>query len=223
MAKKPGEFQPVVTRLNLPISEESLMVDLPDGQKLVIGKMATGSVIEVATWRGTGRPDSRTTRMMLGMSGGADAVAAQQPESEGTPSGTGVPVEDFKTKVVNFLKSQFVSKDKPVKAAKAAKVENEPKEKKPRFSFVKAPDFKAPAIESPDVASKPLTSSEFDIESWLQEISNKPATLPAKEATKPAAASKTSRSTKSTASPKSAKPVKKTAAKRSASSKGRAR
>jgi hypothetical protein len=45
-----------------------LVIDLPDGQKLVIGELKPGIVIEVATWRGTGRPDSRTNRIMLGMS-----------------------------------------------------------------------------------------------------------------------------------------------------------
>jgi hypothetical protein len=71
---------PVVTSLPLPSSDSVLVIDLPDGQKLLVGKMAAGSVIEVATWRGTGRPDSRTNRLMLGMSNG---------EVEGTPeSGT---------------------------------------------------------------------------------------------------------------------------------------
>ena len=51
-----------------------LVIDLPDGQKLVIGELKPGIVIEVATWRGTGRPDSRTNRIMLGVSAppGAD-------------------------------------------------------------------------------------------------------------------------------------------------------
>ena len=61
---------PVVTSLPLPSSDSVLVIDLPDGQKLLVGKMAAGSVIEVATWRGTGRPDSRTNRLMLGMSNG---------------------------------------------------------------------------------------------------------------------------------------------------------
>ena len=52
----------------LPVSDSALVIDLPDGQKLVIGKMGQGTVIEVATWRGVGRPDSRTSRMMFGMS-----------------------------------------------------------------------------------------------------------------------------------------------------------
>jgi hypothetical protein len=70
MAKqeKPVPAKPKVTQIPLPISESALVIDLPDGQKLVVGKMTHGTVIEVATWRGTGRPDSRTNRMMLGMS-----------------------------------------------------------------------------------------------------------------------------------------------------------
>jgi len=60
--------KPIVSRVPLPISDSALVIDLPDGQKLVIGKMGQGTVIEVATWRGVGRPDSRTNRMMFGMS-----------------------------------------------------------------------------------------------------------------------------------------------------------
>jgi hypothetical protein len=62
------------------MSETPLVIDLPDGQKLVIGKIALGSVIEVATWRGTGRPDSRTSRLMLGMASGA--VNANSPDAD---------------------------------------------------------------------------------------------------------------------------------------------
>jgi len=49
-------------------TQAPLVIDLPDGQKLVIGNLDPGTVIEVATWRGTGRPDSRTNRLMLGVS-----------------------------------------------------------------------------------------------------------------------------------------------------------
>jgi hypothetical protein len=65
-----GELLPATVSDNPP-----LVIDLPDGQKLVIGELKPGIVIEVATWRGTGRPDSRTNRIMLGVSAppGADA------------------------------------------------------------------------------------------------------------------------------------------------------
>jgi len=91
MAKKePAQpAPPKVSQLPLPISDSPLVIDLPDGQKLVIGKMAEGSVIEVATWRGTGRPDSRTSRLMLGMSSGelkedaSETTGATQSKPEG--------------------------------------------------------------------------------------------------------------------------------------------
>lgn len=70
-----------------PTSENPLIVDLPDGQKLVVGKLADGSIIEIATWRGTGRPDSRTSRLMLGM---ANGQATQKIQGEHVASNPGV-------------------------------------------------------------------------------------------------------------------------------------
>jgi hypothetical protein len=58
------------------------MVDLPDGQKILIGNLPAGTVIEIATWQGTGRPDSRTTRLMLGV---ANSEPSKVAENEKTP------------------------------------------------------------------------------------------------------------------------------------------
>ncbi len=44
-----------------------VVVDLPDGQKVILGSITPGTVIEIAAWRGTERPDSRTTRIVLGV------------------------------------------------------------------------------------------------------------------------------------------------------------
>ena len=83
MARKNEETTaPVVTSLPLPSSDSVLVIDLPDGQKLLVGKMSHGTVIEVATWRGTGRPDSRTNRLMLGMSSSDSEGSVNVPESE---------------------------------------------------------------------------------------------------------------------------------------------
>jgi hypothetical protein len=54
-----------------------LVIDLPEGQKLVVGKLEEGTVIEVASWRGTGRPDSRTSRLMLGLSQSAEEISSE--------------------------------------------------------------------------------------------------------------------------------------------------
>ena len=66
--KKVTKMNPTITNIPIALSDNPVVIDLPDGQKLVLGKLSAGSVIEVATWRGTGRPDSRTNRLMLGMS-----------------------------------------------------------------------------------------------------------------------------------------------------------
>ena len=85
MAKK-SQVAPAPEMTTLPMTggDSPLVIDLPDGQKLVVGNLAAGSVIEVATWRGTGRPDSRTSRLMLGMSSGqaqpADAAPGKAKE-----------------------------------------------------------------------------------------------------------------------------------------------
>lgn len=66
--KKEDRIEPLVSSIPVPPSDSALVIDLPEGQKLLVGKIEAGTVIEVATWRGTGRPDSRTNRLMLGMS-----------------------------------------------------------------------------------------------------------------------------------------------------------
>jgi hypothetical protein len=75
--KKTVPAEPIVSNIPIPVSDNPMVIDLPDGQKIVLGRLNPGSVIEVATWRGTGRPDSRTNRFMLGVSDGSTPVASQ--------------------------------------------------------------------------------------------------------------------------------------------------
>ena len=86
MAKKKVESNqaPVISSIPVPPSDSALVIDLPDGQKLLVGKIEAGTVIEVATWRGTGRPDSRTNRLMLGMSNENETKQAD-PNPEPSP------------------------------------------------------------------------------------------------------------------------------------------
>lgn len=99
MAKKDERPDaPVVTSLPLPSSDSVLVIDLPDGQKLLVGKMSPGSVIEVATWRGTGRPDSRTNRLMLGMSN-----SELEENSSSVSSENSEPINKFSLTYVQYL------------------------------------------------------------------------------------------------------------------------
>lgn len=82
MAKKKEEAQaPAISTIPLADQDSPLVIDLPDGQKLVVGQIAHGTVIEVATWRGTGRPDSRTSRLMLGVSSSANVTSESETRS----------------------------------------------------------------------------------------------------------------------------------------------
>jgi hypothetical protein len=84
---------PIISKLPISISDSPLVIDLPDGQKLVVGRMVQGSVIEVATWRGTGRPDSRTSRLMLGMSIDGVNQTAEQKAAEEAANATDAPAQ----------------------------------------------------------------------------------------------------------------------------------
>jgi len=76
---------PVVPQKSVSATDETenapVVVDLPDGQKVILGSISPGTVIEIAAWRGTERPDSRTTRIVLGV--------ANNPELE-----EGIPVSN---------------------------------------------------------------------------------------------------------------------------------
>ena len=99
---------PKVSKLPLPATDSPLVIDLPDGQKLVIGKMSRGSVIEVATWRGTGRPDSRTSRLMLGMSNGQSEAIEDQEANQDDLKKVVAPESGIERYV--FLVQQFLLK-----------------------------------------------------------------------------------------------------------------
>ena len=110
MAKKNQEAAPpAISTIPLPDQDSPLVIDLPDGQKLVVGNIAHGTVIEVATWRGTGRPDSRTSRLMLGVS----SSATTQSENSTTQSASSAePAAVKKNQFKDFFQSLFAKTPK---------------------------------------------------------------------------------------------------------------
>jgi hypothetical protein len=127
VAMENNEIEPVSSD-SLPAAENQppLVVDLPDGQKLVVGNLDPGTVVEVATWRGTGRPDSRTNRLMLGVSNNesgakVEAVSQQIPLPQGVPAApasvstqvhTGVNYADLTPAVVVKEKKKSTAEEK---------------------------------------------------------------------------------------------------------------
>jgi hypothetical protein len=149
---------PVISKLPIPISDSPLVIDLPDGQKLVVGKMIQGTVIEVATWRGTGRPDSRTSRLMLGMSVGDVNPAPETPSApnaDGAPSPTSAAPRPTRKKSSNPRIAQvqevlFAIIDHPL----FKKLFGKPA---PKASRKKAPI--APATASTEAVSSPMPAA----------------------------------------------------------------
>ena len=44
-------------------------ISLPEGHKITIGELDPGTLVEIATWRGTGRPDESANRFLLSAEG----------------------------------------------------------------------------------------------------------------------------------------------------------
>jgi len=195
MAKKQQDSTtPEVSSLPIKQDESPLVIDLPDGQKLVVGHLANGSVIEVATWRGTGRPDSRTSRLMLGMSSAEGA--AQQAAAESAAKGDhkkSSPIAPA-IEVIAKISKQLSSFKLPKKTAKPAKPVQE-----------EATTPSTPFIQT--VAPAPVASASDDVQEWLDSIIAKTEKKVSKsvEPVKKTTAKKTApKSTVRKAAPKSA-------------------
>jgi hypothetical protein len=167
MAKKDKEVaaKPTVTQIPLPISDSALVIDLPDGQKLVVGKMTHGTVIEVATWRGTGRPDSRTNRMMLGMSN--TEIEAQIQEEEVRQATVSASGWRCRLQMAQGIAVALVAKIKSIALGLFAKV------RKGRSTEVSTEKF-SPFKSLPFVGKSESTDApDDDIQAWLDKVTAK--------------------------------------------------
>jgi len=66
-------------------------VELPEGHQLVLGELAPGTVVEIATWQGTGRPDETTNRFLLSASG--PGLQRRQRKGAQGPNEIDTPIE----------------------------------------------------------------------------------------------------------------------------------
>lgn len=166
------------------------MIDLPDGQKIVVGKMTQGSVIEVATWRGVGRPDSRTSRLMLGMGNGNVNDDSEAEQSTST-SPARPPVSRKPTGFAGFIFSlQHFMKNfnrinwgETLKALLSALTSKKAKKK---VAHLQSADEQAVAevTINPAITVSPV-SEDAEIEAWLNKITEKASRTTSKS--KPAA------------------------------------
>ena len=172
--KKPDNSVPTVSKLPLPLTDSALVIDLPDGQKIVVGKMTQGSVIEVATWRGVGRPDSRTSRLMLGVGSGNVDDAASVPETSSSTAPRKVKPQGWK--IVLYYLSIVVEKvsalnfKKPLGSIKALAGKVKMPKKAISKSSTGSESIKPVTSES---SAKPFSTVDEDVEAWLNKISEK--------------------------------------------------
>ena len=213
LANQEGEKSaPKVSKLPLPISDSPLVIDLPDGQKIVVGKMTQGSVIEVATWRGVGRPDSRTSRLMLGMGSGnvnedTDGDQSQQPGParppvSRKPQGFAGVIFTIQLFIKNFSRINWSATFKALLQSLTSK-----KSKKVKSPSTASADQANAVAATSDAIVPAITvskvSEDAEIEAWLNKITEK--------------ASRSSGATASTKSNSASKPAaKKSAAKKAA-------
>jgi hypothetical protein len=190
VSKKKVEIEtPKVTSLPLPISDTPLVIDLPDGQKIVIGKMQPGSVIEVATWRGTGRPDSRTNRLMMGMNNGESANPATDVEKKTEVTSVNQS-GDWKSKAM-FIAKQLATQVQNV----ISQISSQLKKRKPIAAKIQ------PA--SQESASDLASASEVD--EWLQKVLERSEKRTAKALEQKASAPKKAVKTVKKSAPKKSK------------------
>ena len=175
MAKKAQSApSPEVSSLPIKQDESPLVIDLPDGQKLVVGHLSNGSVIEVATWRGTGRPDSRTSRLMLGMSSASSA--AEQAAAEDANKATSEKKSPFAPalEVLNKVLASLTS------------IKNSaPKKSKKSDAPHKDGDAPTPFIQTVSTAA-PRADIDSDVDEWLNNLIKKNEAKSAKAPTKSA-------------------------------------
>lgn len=168
MAKKKQESnEPVISNIPIPASDNPMVIDLPDGQKIVLGKLSPGSVIEVATWRGTGRPDSRTNRFMLGVSDSSSPASPAPAATASVPAKSKFALpwkrEKMTTQVDKSESSNFIS----------------------RFIGGTVGSFSKALKRTQDLTPVESTT-DLEINAWIENLSRE-----VKEETKPAAPRKT--------------------------------
>lgn len=168
MAKKNQEVAPpAISTIPLADQDSPLVIDLPDGQKLVVGNIAQGTVIEVATWRGTGRPDSRTSRLMLGVSSASATESQSASTQTSEPSNT---TESGKQNVIKNFFTSLVAKTPKQKREKAVK-EIDRIFQDDEVTTTDSHQGTVPAEKRSTRISKALEESD-DIQSWLDDLMN---------------------------------------------------
>jgi hypothetical protein len=67
--RKKVEFKNHEPKFPAPLEGYAATVELPEGHHVTIGELTPGTIVEVATWNGTGKPDESTKRFLISADG----------------------------------------------------------------------------------------------------------------------------------------------------------
>jgi hypothetical protein len=74
------EFKNHEPQFPAPLEGYAATVELPEGHHVTIGELTPGTIVEVATWNGTGKPDESTKRFLISADGtGLSRRVVQEP------------------------------------------------------------------------------------------------------------------------------------------------
>jgi hypothetical protein len=81
------EFKNHEPKFPAPLEGYAATVELPEGHHVTIGELTPGTIVEVATWDGTGKPDETTKRFLISADGTglSRRTGSEQPQVENKP------------------------------------------------------------------------------------------------------------------------------------------
>jgi hypothetical protein len=81
------EFKNHEPKFPAPLEGYAATVELPEGHHVTIGELTPGTIVEVATWDGTGKPDETTKRFLISADGNglSRRTGSEQPQVENKP------------------------------------------------------------------------------------------------------------------------------------------
>ena len=81
------EFKNHEPKFPAPLEGYAATVELPEGHHVTIGELTPGTIVEVATWDGTGKPDETTKRFLISADGNGltRRTGSEQPQVENKP------------------------------------------------------------------------------------------------------------------------------------------
>lgn len=166
--KESSSQEASLSSIPVPPSDSALVIDLPEGQKLVLGKINEGTVIEVATWRGTGRPDSRTNRLMLGVSFGSASGEKNQEEVDPSSNLVGIQLYLYRLKALLNLVLQNA------KLRGRASIQLLNRTLLPlRNRFLSRKKLGESELKT-SAETRSLEEEDFDVDKWLDSIRSAP-------------------------------------------------